>query len=229
VIFPAPDHAVSELDARRADPELGTLARAGVSLDTLSAASIPGGLEVHHRVLSAMRAYAAATQQDRDDVALLLFVVAAEGLVVPAKSLSWRQDRVVARFIDFFETLMPERLDVMLAHANLEEAFEIKLRGSTRRRRKDLLQRIYDLRSGLVHGELVAERSWWATGRGGGRSVMRALCCDFAEGAILEYISAPRSSLIGHPAVAPSTSAHTTNTRTDGGVGVPDDDDDPAT
>jgi hypothetical protein len=197
-MFPSPAESRADLDQRRADPAVLTLARKGVSLDIFSLLGVPGGLQVFHRARAALLTYDAATRQDRDAVAAILYVVAAEGLTVP--NAAWKRERLTTRFIRFFDDMMPSDLDRLVNHGNFEEAFEIK-RGhrSAGRLRKEALDRFYAYRSGEVHEGLGP--SYQILGPGGDEKIFlrRGLLGDFAEAAILRYLSAPRSSLIGHP------------------------------
>ena len=110
--------------------------------------------------------------------------------------MDWRREKLTKRFIRFFDELMPDDLDEIVAHSNFEEAFGIR-RGTRKARalRRDMLDRAYEHRSGLVHegvgigaGAGVDLRSVWR----------RGLLSDFAEMAILRFLEALRVSLIGH-------------------------------
>jgi len=198
-VFPAKPEGLAELSQRRTDNTVLTLARKGVSLDVFSQLGLPGGLEIFHRERAALLTCSAAMSQDSDLVACILYVVAAECLTT--LDVPWRDAKLTKRFIEFFDSLMPTELEAIVAHANFEEAFGIR-RGSRSARslRRELLNRIYDYRSGLVHGGLTPTYQGLGSAVENGGVVRRALFSDFAEGAILGYLKSPRSSLIGHPA-----------------------------
>jgi len=104
------------------------------------------------------------------------------------------------RFLDFFDDLMSQALDEVLAHANFEEAFQVKRGQRTARAlRRDLLRRIYALRSEPVHQGLSTHFHPFGMAYEDSASLQRAFFCDLSERAILAYLQAPRSSLVGHP------------------------------
>lgn len=79
------------------------------------------------RVRGAFLSYDAALRQEREQVAMILYVVAAECLTNPFEP--WKTQRLTARFVEFFDELMPDFLDEMVQHGNFEQAFNI-LRGT---------------------------------------------------------------------------------------------------
>lgn len=112
------------------------------------------------------------------------------------------------RFLDFFDDLMPQALDEVLAHANFEEAFQVKRGQRTARAlRRDLFRRIYALRSEPVHQGLSTHIHPFGMAYEESASLQRAFFCDLSERAILAYLQAPRSSLIGHPKLDASASS----------------------
>jgi hypothetical protein len=138
-------------------------------------------------------------QQERDAIACILYVVAAESLTAP--DTPWRQSKLTKRFIEFFADLMPNELDQIVAHGNFEEAFGIRrCKRSARALHRKLLERIYDYRSAQLHEGLDLDYTTLGAAIGG-EVARRALLAEFAEGAILRYLAAPRGSLIGHPAL----------------------------
>ncbi len=199
VVFPAKSEMLPQLAARQTDHEVLTLARKHVSLDIVSPLATPGGSELFARTRAALMTFDAAVRQERDSVACILYVVAAECLATPYTE--WRHSKLTKRFIEFFDELMPTDLDQIVAHGNFEEAFGIR-RGtrSARALRRDFLDRIYDYRSGQLHEGLRPSYRGLGVGFDTGDEVRRGLFADFAEGAILRYLAAPRTSLIGHPA-----------------------------
>ena len=95
---------------------------------------------------------------------------------------------------------MPDDLDVIVAHGNFEEAFGMRRGDRTARAlRRDFLERIYTHRSGLLH-EGVGPSYGGILAGFHDDSTRRGLLSDFAEMAILRFLGAPRSSVVGHPA-----------------------------
>lgn len=190
---------LSELDTRDADENLGTLARHGIALDRLHLAV--EDRQSWDRFRGALLTFDSALRQQREQVAMILYVVAAECLTNPFQP--WKTERLTARFIEFFDELMHDFLDEMVQHGNFEQAFNI-LRGTKlpRTLRRKLLGRLYNFRSEPVHeGLAMAYEGMSFSGLAGQR---RMLASWFAEWAILRYIESPRTSLIGHPVTAPS-------------------------
>jgi hypothetical protein len=197
-VFPSKPEEVPDLDARRIDQAILTLARKHVSLDIFSPTGVPGGRQFFERMRAAFLTFDAALQQQHNFVASILYVVAAEAITTP--NVNWRDSKLTNRFINFFDELIPSDLDTIVAHANFEAAFEIR-RGirTGRSLRRELLDRIYELRSGLVHSGL--RPSYQGFGISVPEDMRRSLLADFAESAILGYLVSPRSSVIGHPAL----------------------------
>lgn len=196
--WPARDEMLADLESRRTNPSILTLARNSRPLDILylAIADRPSW----DRVRGALLSYDAALRQQREQVAMILYVVAAECLTNPFQA--WKTERLTTRFIEFFDELMPDFLDEMVQHGNFEQAFNI-LRGSKRPRtlRRKLLSRLYTFRSEPVHeGLAMAYEGMSFSGLAGQR---RMLASWFAEWAILRYVESPRTSLIGHPVTAP--------------------------
>jgi hypothetical protein len=99
-------------------------------------------------------------------------------------------------------TSFPSELDQIVAHGNFEAAFEIRRGARTSRPlRRELLDKIYELRSGLVHSGLRPTYHGFGNQLTFTDDIRRILLADFAEGAILGYLASPRSSLIGHPKI----------------------------
>jgi len=196
--FPSKKEQVPDLIVRRTDPSVLTLARKQVSLDIFSGIGAPGGFDHFSRMRAAFLTFDAAVQQQRDAVACILYVVAAEAISTP--NAAWRDSKPTKRFIEFFTELIPATLDQMIAHGNFESVFGIRRGERTDRAlRRDLLEHIYDFRSGHVHAGLRPTYHGFASGFEASDDIRRGLFADFAEGAILGYLSSPRTSLIGHP------------------------------
>ncbi|MCH7777655.1 MAG: hypothetical protein IH878_14125 [Gemmatimonadetes bacterium] len=197
-IFSSKDASVPELEARGQDAAIPNLARKGVSLDVFDRLRALGGLQSFERARASLLTFDAAVRQERDPVAYILYVVAAEALTTPF--MPWRTEKLTKRFKEFFNELMPKDLDEIVAHANFEEAFAIK-RGTRAARalRFDVLNQIYASRSGLVHKGIGPSYDAMM-GTSGGDAVRRGLLSGFAEMAILRFLEAPRSSIVGHPA-----------------------------
>lgn len=196
--FASKDASVRELEPRREDASIANLARKSVSLDVFNRLQALGGLESCARVLASLSTFDAAARQERDPVASILYVVSAEVLATPFTP--WRKEKLNKRFKEFFDELMPDDLAEIIAHGNFEEAFGIKRGTRTARAlRRDLLERIYDERSGLVHEGLRPSYGGISSGSDH-NCIRRGLLSDFAEMAILRFLEAPRSSFVGHPA-----------------------------
>lgn len=195
-VFQSIESEVAGLQLRRADPAILTLARKTVPLDIFGWLGWSGGYQVFHRLRAALLTADAAVKQDHDSVASILYVVAAESLTVPPAD--WRNHSLTKRFINFYEEMIPDELDQIVNHANFEETFGIK-RGSrtSRALRRATLAQTYSYRSGLLHEGL--DRTYFGFGLAHGAPMRRALLADLFEAAVLAYIRAPRSSVIGHP------------------------------
>ena len=102
---------------------------------------------------------------------------------------------------------MPDELDAIVGHGNFEDVFGLPRGTRTARAlRRALLDRIYDYRSGQLHEGLTPGYQGLAVGTDMRSEARRALLAGFAEGAILRFLGAPRSSLIGHPGLEPADS-----------------------
>lgn len=197
--FPSKEKDVPELETRRPDHTIFNLARKSVSLDVFDQLLALGGVESQRRARACLLTFDAAVRQERDSVAIILYVVASEALAAPFTQ--WRRERLTKRFKEFFDELMPDDLDVIVAHGNFEEAFGIKRGTRTARAlRRELLERIYENRSGLVHEGLGPSYGAMFDVYSH-ESIRRGLLSDFAEMAILRFLEAPRSSIVGHPAI----------------------------
>ena len=192
---------MADLNKKMSDPNIGTLTRNGVILDIYEDLFSRGGLESVNRVRNALLSYDSAIRQHREQAALILYVVAAECLTNPFQP--WKTERLTTRFIKFFDELMPDDLDAIVQHGNFEAAFGIT-RGSRSARalRREFLDAIYSQRSEPVHEGLSASFQGMA-GMGSPAHLRRALASQFAQNAILRFLEAPRTTLIGHPATAP--------------------------
>ena len=200
-LWAAPDETIAELelDARRTDLSIPTLARNSIPLDVLFQLVGAGDMTSWQRLQGALISFDAALRQQREQVAVILCVVAAECLTNPFQP--WKTERLTARFIKFFDELMPDHLDAIVQHGNFEQAFDL-IRGSklpTTLRRK-MLSKLYSFRSEPVHEGLA--RAYEGFSFSGAAGQMRMLASWFAEEAILRYMQSPRSTLIGHPATA---------------------------
>jgi hypothetical protein len=198
-LTPTPAEQVPDLDRRQHDQAILTLARKGVPLDVLNFAKVLGGADVCQRLRTALQTFDAAIRQEHDVVACILYVVVAECLVAPRTN--WRDIQVTKRFIEFFESLMPDELDEIVAHGNFEVVFGVQ-RGKKQPQslRRLLLDGIYTYRSGNVHSGLESQsRGFIGASDDVQLGVRRSMFALFAEGAILRFIASPRSSVVGHP------------------------------
>ena len=67
---------------------------------------------------------AADPAKERDAISCILYVVSAQSLTTPYTP--WEQSKLTKRFKEFFDELMPNELDQIVAHGNFEEAFDIR-------------------------------------------------------------------------------------------------------
>lgn len=197
-IFPSKTEEFNDLNKRRIDSTILTLARKHISLDIFTQIAVPGGLDHFARMRAALLTYDAAIQQQRDSIACILYVVAAEALTTP--NTAWRDSKLTKRFIEFYNELIPSTLDKIITHSNFEMVFGIRCGTRTPRAlRHELLNQIYDYRSGHVHAGLQPSYHGFGSSIGISDNIRRGLFADFVEGAILGYLESPRCSLIGHP------------------------------
>jgi hypothetical protein len=126
----------------------------------------------------------------------MLFVASIEALFTPWQE--WRKNQSVKRFIKGILDLCPDAVDEMLAQPNLEMALGFRKRGRQARQRKDVLNHIYDLRSQPAHAGLGLSGDAMASLAEPSR-LRLVLLSDLARSAILAFLQAPRSSLVGHP------------------------------
>ena len=202
MVFPAKAEALTHLGERNRDETILTLARKSISLDIISALGVPGGFEWFSRLRAALITFDAAMRQERDSVASILYVVAAESLTVP--KTKWRDRRLSARFREFYLDQIAADLDTIVQHGNFEAAFSLKRgRKTPLSLRKKVLDKIYDIRSGHVHEGLPPSYKDMFSGHDLGADMQRALIHDFSEAALLSFIRVPRSSLVGHPILDP--------------------------
>lgn len=193
-----PDDA-AEAARRRYDPTILGLARDGVSLDIFGELSRLGDLESSQRVSRALLSYHAALKEETPDYATMLLVTALEALCSPTGS--WGRERVTTRFVKFMIDLCPEAIDQLLEHANLEQAFHYRRQGGPARQRKEILEHIYDLRSRASHQGLSPSLEGMP-GLASASGIRVALIASLVQQALLSFIAAPRSSIVGYPAGA---------------------------
>jgi hypothetical protein len=197
VIFPADPDTAATISSLRYDNSMPNLARDAVSLDVFDEFMALGGSDGLLRVRGALLSYNAALQQSSPDVALMLLVTSLESLIVPRPE--WRKEKATKRFIEAIRQLCPDEVDAAVNHANVEQAFEYKRRGGTEARRRQLLDRVYELRSNPTHSGIGPSGIGMLSMSTEPGSMRVALLSDLARGALLRFLQAPRSSLIGHP------------------------------
>jgi hypothetical protein len=198
MIIPIKDDEAAAAQVLRRDAAIPTLARESISLDIFEEFAALGDLDCVLRARGALLSYHAALQQANPDVATMLLVSSMEALIVPRPE--WRKDKATKRFIEMICELCPEAIDKLVDHINVEEAFSYTRRGGPRPRRRQLLNRIYELRSapthegiGLAGGGMMIPMAMTSG------SLRVALLSDLARAVLLGFLQAPRSSLIGHP------------------------------
>lgn len=200
LMFPSETEFAAAALKRRNDPAILGLARDSISLDIFGELLALGDVDAVLRVRGAMLAYHAALKQASPDVAVMLFVTAIEALISPRPE--WGKQKVTTRFVKSLIELCPEGVDGLLAHDNVEQAFEYEKKGGLNRQRRELLDRIYETRSIPNHTGLGLSATVMPLLPTPG-SLRVALLSDLARRAILSFIQRPRSSLIGHPAIDP--------------------------
>jgi len=137
--------------------------------------------------------------QERNAVANILYVIAAEALTTPVTK--WRNEMLTSRFIEFLEEPIPDDLDVIVGHGNVEDAYGMT-RGnkSATWLRLDLLDTIYAQRPSLVYFGIQSTYTTF-TYASVYEAPRRGLLSDSVEAAILRFLAAPRESSIGHPGI----------------------------
>jgi hypothetical protein len=138
----------------------------------------------------------------------MLFVSAIEALIAPR--LEWGKEKVTKRFIKGVRSLCPQAVDNLIAHPNIEMALQLRLKGSPSRRRYDVLDGIYAMRSVPTHMGIGLSRNAMLLALGSSENMRVALLSDLARAAILGFLQAPRSFLIGHPLLDPPAEPPTT-------------------
>ncbi len=197
-VIPTKSEETADLQAKHRDFAVLNIARKSVSLDIFSTVSGASELDHFHRMRAALRTHNAALAQNNDEVARILYVASMESLCSPRTP--WKIERMSRRFLDFFDDLMPDALDEVVAHANFEEAFGTRRgRRTARALRRDMLRQTYALRSTPVHQGLAPQLFPFGLGHDESVSLQRGFFCDLSEKAILAYLRSPRSSLVGHP------------------------------
>jgi len=197
VIFPAEPQETAAAQALRYDNSILGLARDHVSLDVFDEFMALGDQDGFMRVRGALLSYHAALQQANPDVALMLLVTSLEALIVPRPV--WRKEKATKRFIEAIGELCPDVVGDVVNHANVEQAFGYRRRGGIEARRRQLLDRIYDLRSNPTHSGIRLSGVGMLSILADPGRMRVALLSDLARGALLRFLQAPRSSLIGHP------------------------------
>jgi hypothetical protein len=197
VIFPLHGEAAAVARSRRYDRSILGLAREHVSLDIFGEFATLGGMDGMLRVRGALLSYHASLQQSSPDVALMLLVSSLEALIVPRAE--WRKEKATKRFIEALSDLCSDSIDSLVNHPNVEQAFSYKKKGGPRAQRRQLLDQIYALRSNPTHSGLGLSGAGMLSMFADSGSMRTALLSDLARGALLKFLQAPRSSLIGHP------------------------------
>jgi hypothetical protein len=195
-ILPADDARAANARSRRRALSILGLARDSVSLDVFGELPALGGPESVVRVRGSLLSYHAALRQASPDVATMLLVTAIEALIAPWES--WGKEKVTKRFIENgIELCGDDIVNAMLAHQNLEAALDYRKRGGPAAQRKQLFDRIYELRSNPSHAGLGLSGSGLMSSMGSPPAMRVALLSDIARHAILNFIQAPRSSIVG--------------------------------
>ena len=203
VLYPLASEDVEAASQQRHDPAILGLARDRISLDIFGDLTSRAGGDGMLRARGALLSYQAALEQRYSDTAVMLLVTSIEALIVPRAP--WAKDKVTKRFIWAVGELCPTAVDDVVNHANVEQAFIVKLRGNPRRRRRDLLDTIYAMRSNPTHTGVGPSRTGALLQLADAGGMRVALLSNLARSALLAYLVAPRSSLVGHPLIDPAT------------------------
>jgi len=196
-IFPASPEDAEKAQRRRFDQAILGLARDGISLDVFDEFSTLGGGDGVMRIRGALLSYHLALQQPNPDVAMMLFVSAIEALIIP--HAEWRKEKATKRFIVEVDRLCEHVVENLVNHANVEQAFAYKKKGGPKARHRQLLDRIYELRSVPTHSGIGLSGVGMISIFASQGNMRVALLSDLVRGALLSFLQAPRSSLIGHP------------------------------
>lgn len=202
MVMPAPDAERQVAESRRYDQTILELARDGIALTPFR-----GDLDLLVRLRGVFLAYHAALQQSSSDVATMLFVIAIEALIAPRAS--WGKDRVTKRFVESLVELCPATVDALLATPGVEAALGYRRRGGLPRQRKQLLEQMYELRSLTSHAGPGLSGQALISAMTEPGSARVALASRLALAAIIAFMDAPRSSLVGHPGIDPAGPAGT--------------------
>lgn len=196
--LPATDEMVAATCKARHDVGIPGLERDGVSLDVFGELFSRGGADALARLAGALLSYHSALQESNADLATMLLVTAIEALIVPRGE--WRKEQLTRRFITAVQDLCPQEVDKILSHANVEEAFSYEKTGGSMGQRDRLLNRVHELRSAPAH-EGIGPSNTDVSRFGYPAAIRVALLSDLARAAMLSFIQAPRSFLIGRPAL----------------------------
>ncbi len=199
-MFPADDAEAADALSRRHDFSILGLARDSMSLDIFGDLQRLGGVDALLRARGALLAYHAALKQMVPDVAVMLFVTSMEALISPRHE--WGKQKVTQRFVKSLIELCPDAVDSVAEHRNVEEAFGYRRRGGIARRRKELLDAIYQARSLPTHSGIGLSPTGLIV-LASSESMRVALLSDLTRAALLAFLQAPRSSLVGHPVIDP--------------------------
>jgi hypothetical protein len=195
-MFPADDaKAQSDAHEEKVDLRIPGLARENVSLDIFGNLVELGDFDALFRVRGALLAYHAALQQASPDVAVMLLVTCIEALISPR--FEWGKSKVTTRFIKSLISLCPDVVDEIVDHPNVEEAFSYKRRGGRARQRREILDAVYTSRSLPTHAGLNLSSSGMMTALSDPGGFRIALVSTLARSAVLNYLRAPRSSIVG--------------------------------
>jgi hypothetical protein len=196
-IFPAAPEDAEVAKASRYDASILSLVRDGISLDIFDEFRALGGDDGVMRVRGALLSYHAALQQASPDVAMILLITSMEALIVPRPE--WRKDKATKRFIEVTDQLCPDAVEAIVNHANVEQAFAYRRRGGIGARHRQLLDQIYTLRSNPTHSGIGLSGAGMMSMFANPGNLRVGLLSDLARRALLNFLQAPRSSLIGHP------------------------------
>ena len=195
-LFPLRPEAVTEAQQHATDSSVGELTVDGVLFyEAIASLAVGSNREALRRIQEALFAYEQAISQASEYVAIVLFVSAIEALAVP--NVAWDQDRVTSRFVQFVEQAAfgTGLFSSIMDHSNFRQVF------GNISSPKRFLNDLYAARSKPLHTGFVQhggfQMSAWEP------SMRVALVSDLVRGVIRSFLTAPFSSLVGHPMIAP--------------------------
>lgn len=203
--FPAKPEDIEPAEQYLSDTSVGELTVDGNVLGTRifgefgGLAQQTGNADLVRRVQGALYSYEQALHQESEYTTLILLVTGIEALTVPNVS-GWNQKRLVARFIDFVKQADPAAIAKIISHDNFKQAFGSYTSPSR------FLNDVYSRRSRPLHTGMVQHTVMGPLPNIAGDGGIRvALVSELFRACMRSFLTAPFSSLIGHPDIAPGS------------------------